>query len=390
MDAYNLLGFSYVLFAENYCSGVPVSTVNPDFTLSYGPAQTTQQLLDSALAQFDAVLATATASTGAAEPRPRRARPRAAEPGPLRRRGARRPRRCRWPSASRCSRQRTAARQNNGTWNLTTNQGRAGVSDVESGEGLPFVTAADPRVPSRPRSTNGGNGFDGGPMREQLKYPTRTSDATVADGVEAQLIRAEAALRAGNATTFLALLNELRANAALVTQRGGTGTLAALADPGTAAGRQDLLFAERAFWLYGTSHRLGDLRRLVRQYGRAASSVFPSGNYSSNGRTGAVRHGRELPDPRSPRGTTRSRRRPGRRRTPRSRGASTATPDARGAGRPRDRSHPATRRAPPRRRPARARWAARLRARTRPSARTGRHDARTVRPGAMEARRAAR
>jgi hypothetical protein len=265
---------------------VPVSTVNPDFTLSYGPAQTTQQLLDSALAQFDAVLATASASA-AQQNLARVGRARAllnlgrfadagAAAAPV-------------PVAFRFAVQSSenSARQNNGTWNLTTNQGRAGVSDVESGEGLPFVTAADPRVPSRPRSTNGGNGFDGGPMREQLKYPTRTSDATVADGVEAQLIRAEAALRAGNATTFLALLNELRANAALVTQRGGTGTLPALADPGTAAARESLLFAERAFWLYGTSHRLGDLRRLVRQYGRSPESVFPSGNYASNGRTGA-------------------------------------------------------------------------------------------------------
>ncbi len=32
-------------------------------------------------------------------------------------------------------------------------------------------------------------------------------------------------------------------------------------------------------WLYLTGHRLGDLRREVRTYGRSADSVFPSGNY---------------------------------------------------------------------------------------------------------------
>ena len=50
-----------------------------------------------------------------------------------------------------------------------------------------------------------------------------------------------------------------------------------LADPGSARARQDLLFRERGFWMYLTSHRLGDLRRLVRQYGRPVAEVFPAG-----------------------------------------------------------------------------------------------------------------
>jgi starch-binding outer membrane protein, SusD/RagB family len=52
-----------------------------------------------------------------------------------------------------------------------------------------------------------------------------------------------------------------------------------LADPGDAAARVDLTFQERALWLYLTSHRLGDLRRLVRQYGRDAEAVFPTGEH---------------------------------------------------------------------------------------------------------------
>ena len=61
------------------------------------------------------------------------------------------------------------------------------------------------------------------------------------------------------------------------------GTLPALADPGTDDARVDLLFRERAFWMYFTSHRIGDLRRLVRQYGRAPETVWPSGNYFKGG-----------------------------------------------------------------------------------------------------------
>ena len=35
--------------------------------------------------------------------------------------------------------------------------------------------------------------------------------------------------------------------------------------------------SERAKWLWLTGHRLSDLRRLVRQYGRTQDQVFPTG-----------------------------------------------------------------------------------------------------------------
>ena len=50
-----------------------------------------------------------------------------------------------------------------------------------------------------------------------------------------------------------------------------------LSDPGNSAGRVDQLFNERARWLWLSAHRLGDLRRLVRDYGRSADDVFPVG-----------------------------------------------------------------------------------------------------------------
>jgi hypothetical protein len=38
--------------------------------------------------------------------------------------------------------------------------------------------------------------------------------------------------------------------------------------------------SERAFWMFGTGHRLADLRRLVRNYGRPQETVFPTGTYA--------------------------------------------------------------------------------------------------------------
>ena len=101
---------------------------------------------------------------------------------------------------------------------------------------------------------------------------------TVASGVEAQLIRAEAALQPGGAgvTSWLTLLNQLRSTAPIpgTTQPQPT-LLPPLSDPGSGlvgsaadSARLALTFNERAAWLYMTGHRQGDLRRRVRQYGQ--------------------------------------------------------------------------------------------------------------------------
>ena len=121
-------------------------------------------------------------------------------------------------------------------------------------------------------------GFDGEtPFFVQDKYPEMSSNTVLASGTEARLIEAEAALQANNTGTFLSVINTLRQDAGLNT----------VALPGTQALRIDLLFRERAFWLYLTGHRLGDLRRLVRQYGRTQDTVFPTGNYHKGGEYGS-------------------------------------------------------------------------------------------------------
>jgi hypothetical protein len=102
--------------------------------------------------------------------------------------------------------------------------------------------------------------------------------------VEARLIEAEAALAAGNAQGALDILNTLRSTAALLSLRGyAAGSLPPLALQATKDAQVNQLFKERAYWLFLTSHRLGDLRRLVRQYGRTVNSVFPNGTYFKGG-----------------------------------------------------------------------------------------------------------
>jgi hypothetical protein len=104
------------------------------------------------------------------------------------------------------------------------------------------------------------------PFIAQLVYPSQSSSLPLASGVEAQLIVAENQLKTGG--SWLATLNALRA---------GVPGLAPLTDPGSPAARVNLLFHERAFWLFLTAHRLGDMRRLVRQYGRDPQTVYPIG-----------------------------------------------------------------------------------------------------------------
>ena len=59
-----------------------------------------------------------------------------------------------------------------------------------------------------------------------------------------------------------------------------------LADPGTANGRIDLLFREKAFWTFTRGQRLEDMRRLVRYYGRAVTAVYPEGVHYRGGTYG--------------------------------------------------------------------------------------------------------
>lgn len=171
----------------------------------------------------------------------------------------------------------------NAIYDWMTSTKNFGASDKEGTNGLDYVSSKDPRV--LVDGSKLGRGQDGTPTPLVNQYPTTDAAIPVATGIEARLIEAEAQLAAGNATGWLATLNALRA----APQKYGPVTTTAmtpLVDPVDPNARIDMMFRERAFWMYMTAHRLGDMRRLIRQYGRGAETVFPTGSYFKGGKYG--------------------------------------------------------------------------------------------------------
>ena len=280
-----LAAFTYVMIAETYCNGVPSSKVNDDGTFTYGAAQTGRQILTAAVAKFDSAITSATASGGTTAlnlarigkgralldlNQPAQAAVAVAQV----------------PSTFNYSIQHdeNTGRQNNALFAFNYLEARFAVGDQEGTNGLPFVSLGDPRVPI----IDAGPGFDGETeLFLTTKYSDRSSPTPLALGTEARLIQAEAALAANDAGGFLANLNDARAHALTYTADGAANSLPLdpppplnSADvPASVAGRQNLLFTERALNLFLTGHRLGDMRRLIWEYGRSADAVFPTGPY---------------------------------------------------------------------------------------------------------------
>ena len=59
--------------------------------------------------------------------------------------------------------------------------------------------------------------------------------------------------------------------------------LGQLSTPATKDAATTLFFREKAFWTFARGQRLSDLRRQVRQYGRTADAVFPTGTFFKTG-----------------------------------------------------------------------------------------------------------
>jgi hypothetical protein len=182
-------------------------------------------------------------------------------------------------------------------WNQASSQRRYTVGDSLEGNArnllvknaIPFFSAKDPRLPvTYTVSANGKDttkSQDGFTFSRTTTLYARTTNVALVNGIDARLIEAEAALAAGNAAGMITILNALRASPQPIgtLTAANLNTLAPLTDPGTADKRLDLLFREKAFWTFSRGQRLGDMRRLIRQYGRTQDQVFPVGAHYRGG-----------------------------------------------------------------------------------------------------------
>lgn len=151
---------------------------------------------------------------------------------------------------------------------------------------IPFASSGDKRMGTIVLPTSGAiNGQDGQTYARTTSLWGQLTAVDVANGIDARLIEAEAALQANQPATWLSIHNTLRA-APQVLGAVTTPALPALVDPVSPEGRVNLHFREKAYWTFSRGQRLGDLRRLVRLYGRTEATVFPQGTHYKGGTYG--------------------------------------------------------------------------------------------------------
>jgi hypothetical protein len=286
-ELYLGLGFLELQMAETLCNGIPIgSTV--DGVPRYGPPLTTEAVFNLAIAHFDSALALTTGTdTASARVRPAILVARARALVNL----AKLPEAAALVAAVATSYQYvftfSTASGLNGNWTVNSSLTQYTLSDSTDATGqvrnaLPFVSARDPRVPSANPNRRGVDGVT--PLFTQSIW-TNTGQIPLLSGVDARLIEAEAKLKANDIPGMTTTLNTLRTTSqTLGTFRPATQT--ALQQPSSQAAATTAFFREKAFWTFGRGQRLGDLRRLVRQYGISASTVFPTGTFFKGGAYG--------------------------------------------------------------------------------------------------------
>ena len=285
-EMYFVQGYTINLMAEHYCSGLIFSSV-VDGVEEYGSPLTTTASFEKALALVDQGITKVTGTT-TDDTRVRNALRvlRGRILVNLNRQAEAATAVAGVPNTFTYNMLHAATATSNQIWNFNSLSRRYSVSVSEGTNGLNFGGSNDPRVPV----CQGGDatcrtlGVTLATRDDLLRpiivaaaWPARETPVAITNGIEARMIEAEAQLKAGNASAALATLNAARATV--------TG-LAPLTLAATPAAQLTQMFSERAFWFYGRGYRTGDLRRLIRQYQRAANTVFPTGTWHKGGNYG--------------------------------------------------------------------------------------------------------
>jgi starch-binding outer membrane protein, SusD/RagB family len=311
-EMYFSRGFAELQLASDHCNGIPLSDGSTDVAV-FGTPLPVKDVFAVAVASFDTALALS-AGTTAADTAIKRAasiaKARAILSISLSNAAAAATLVAGIPTTYRYDVTASLTGGNNTLWDQPASQNRYTVSDSVQGNSrsilvknaIPFLSAKDRRVPAHYKIASNGKDSvksqDGGTFVIQVdSLWGQTSAVALVSGLDARLIEAEAALKAGNAAGMMTILNTLRATPLQLTAPSPTATgthpgwttpvMAPLTDPGTLTAEVDLLFREKAFWTFGRGQRLGDLRRLIRDYGRAADGSntggFPIGQHFKGG-----------------------------------------------------------------------------------------------------------
>jgi len=304
-EAFALAGYAELLLAEDYCAGVPLSRALPGSGIEYGHPLSTDSLFATAEAHLDSALAsahgdttvTALARVGLARARLGRGKFTEAAAAVV------------GVPTSFVYNVQTSPNTSDGSPNLYmygtafySGCSQFNVGNGEGGNGLNFVSAHDPRLVTD--TTIGvtcdrlrGSHAAAGPWWYPVKFGNPSQFIPLATGVEARLIEAEAALKGGQVGGWATALNALRDSAPQSYLHLSSGVPHLTDDSTTTASgttREDVMFRERAFWLFGTGTRLGDLRRFAKYYGRSADQVFPAGAYTNLPSDGITTYGSDV------------------------------------------------------------------------------------------------
>lgn len=285
-------GYARVLLADQYCAGVPLSTINFDGDYTLKPGLPLLETYEAAITMFDSAIAISSDSSQLillatlGKARALVGANKLKEANDLV---------AAIPTGSSYSMKLSFL---NIEKNMNRLVLRGTIVDREGGNGLPYISSGDPRTKSTEVALH--ISILTSSETKLLNYPDKYStqdsfDFQLGSGIDARLIEAEYQLSQGS-NQWLTILNGLRTNGSIAridttvsgepdtiwaAGSGGIEGLRPLEDLTDNNAKVELLFKERAFWLFMTGNRLPDMRRLVRQYGRHREEVFPTGLYSN-------------------------------------------------------------------------------------------------------------
>jgi len=288
-----IMGFAEMNLSQDFCNGVPFSITQAGLP-QYQAGITNQAGFNVAITHFDSALALA-GGTDSVAPRIKTASLIAkaealVDLGQFAAAAALVPTSA-VPTSYQYATTYSQPTTSNEIWSLNASQSSARyvVGDSFDLKGrinnaLPFASAKDPRVPISGGASDKAStpAIDKATPWVGAFWTARTQPIIVVSGVDARLIEAEAKLNAGDYAGMTTILNALRTapvNIGPITPAAMT----ALPVPASKDAAINVFFREKAFWQFARGQRLSDLRRLVRQYGRSADQVFPTGTFHKGG-----------------------------------------------------------------------------------------------------------